>query len=236
MQVDSTSFVSPNHSGRGSASINVFVIHATVGDALSSLQHLCNPTPINPTTRQPDPKLAVSIHYLITKQGKIYQLVAESEAAWHAGASRWRDMNSVAIRDGSIGIELENRNNGTDPYPPAQFNSLVALMQDILTRHPLPLDHIVSHAQIAIPAGRKTDPKGFDFGALRRALLPPVSLPTTYRTVGLPIYQRQDLTGPLAGHLHTGDLVEVDATYPNGGAHLKDARGFVDVNGLAETQ
>lgn len=56
--------------------------------------------------------------------------------------------------------------------------------------------------------------------------------PRSYRVRGLPIYQRQDLTGPLAGQLTTHTMVTVDATYPNGAGHLADGRGFVDLDGL----
>jgi len=227
--IDTTSFISPNHNSRGTAVVNLLVLHATVGDALSSLQHLCNPAPINPRTRMPDPDLAVSIHYLIDKRGRIYQLVNESQAAWHAGASRWRDMNSVAIRNGSIGIELENKNDGKDPYPAVQLGMLTWLTNDILTRYPLPLDHIVSHAEIAIPAGRKTDPKGFPWDSFRASLAHTPPPPRPYRVIGLPVYQRADHTGALWGHLKSGEQVAID-DLSNG--HLADGRGFVDLAGL----
>lgn len=50
------------------------------------------------------------------------------------------------------------------------------------------------------------------------------------RLRGWPIYQAQSLTGTLAGHLQSGETVEIDKTYNNGGGHLKDNRGFIDLN------
>lgn len=61
----------------------------------------------------------------------------------------------------------------------------------------------------------------------------PYASTTAHYTVrGLPIYQRQDLTGPLAGVLATGEHVAIDATYPNGAGHDALGRGFVDMDGL----
>jgi len=56
----------------------------------------------------------VSAHYLIDEEGRIAQIVAESERAWHAGQSRWAgetDLNSC-----SIGVEIHNPGHDFD-YP-----------------------------------------------------------------------------------------------------------------------
>ena len=80
--------------------IKVLVIHYTADDFDTSLATLTDKN--------------VSSHYLIpakppAPQGKprIWQLVPESELAWHAGISFWRGTNR--INDTSVGIELENR-------------------------------------------------------------------------------------------------------------------------------
>ena len=36
------------------------------------------------------PESNVSCHYVIDEAGTITQMVAETQRAWHAGASRWR--------------------------------------------------------------------------------------------------------------------------------------------------
>ena len=48
----------------------------------------------------------VSAHYLISRSGKIYNLLCLKLKAWHAGKSQWK--NDKNINDSSIGIELEN--------------------------------------------------------------------------------------------------------------------------------
>ena len=76
----------------------------------------------------------VSAHYLIGDDGALYRLVAESQRAWHAGASRWggvSDLNSA-----SIGIELDN--DGVEPFTDAQINALLRLLDDITGRLDIP--------------------------------------------------------------------------------------------------
>jgi N-acetylmuramoyl-L-alanine amidase/AmpD protein len=64
------------------------------------------------------------------------------------------------VNDFSIGIELVNRNDGTDPFPEAQLVSLRELLRAIQTRHPI--RNIIPHYECAYPPGRKSDPVGFD--------------------------------------------------------------------------
>lgn len=96
--------------------------------------------------------MAVSSHYLIGRDGKLYQLVDERQRAWHAGLSWWggqTDMNSA-----SIGIELDN--NGFEPFPKAQIETLVKLLEHLQNRYNIPSANILGHADIA--PGRKADP------------------------------------------------------------------------------
>lgn len=97
---------------------------------------------------------AVSAHYLIARDGKIYYLVDELARAWHAGASYWggnRDLNSA-----SIGIELDN--NGVEPYAEAQVAALLELLADLKARYDIPAANFLGHGDVA--PGRKVDPSG----------------------------------------------------------------------------
>lgn len=94
----------------------------------------------------------VSAHYLIARDGTLYQLVDEKDRAWHAGVSSWgglTDLNSA-----SIGIELDN--TGDQPFPPAQIDVLVNLLQEATDRHQIPRSNILAHGDVA--PGRKVDP------------------------------------------------------------------------------
>lgn len=97
----------------------------------------------------------VSAHYLIANNGKLYQLVADNQRAWHAGAGSWKgvdDINSI-----SIGIELDN--NGSEPFEERQILALIRLLDDLCTRFNIPRDAIIGHADLA--PTRKRDPNRF---------------------------------------------------------------------------
>jgi len=134
--------------------IKVLVIHYTADDFDSSLATLTDKN--------------VSSHYLIpanppAPDGKprIWQLVPESELAWHAGISFWRGTNR--INDTSVGIELENRGwqktagvKHFTPFAPAQIAALVPLAKEIIARYSIKPENVVAHADIA--PQRKDDP------------------------------------------------------------------------------
>ena len=107
-------------------------------------------------TRLLDPASQVSCHYLVWEDGRIEQLVAEADRAWHAGRSWWdgeADMNAV-----SIGIEIVNGGHdaGCPPYPAAQIASVAALAQDICNRHNIVKHRVLGHSDVA--PDRKLDP------------------------------------------------------------------------------
>ncbi|QYR53054.1 N-acetylmuramoyl-L-alanine amidase [Lysobacter soyae] len=94
----------------------------------------------------------VSAHYLIGRDGRRFQLVADLDRAWHAGGGRWgqiRDLN-----DASLGIELDN--DGTAAFTEAQIQSLLILLQDLTSRHRIPKTQVIAHADLA--PSRRTDP------------------------------------------------------------------------------
>lgn len=102
------------------------------------------------------PEAEVSCHYLVDFDGKIVQLVAEAERAWHAGVSSWR--GETDINSASIGIEIVNLGHdaGLPPYPPEQIAAVIALCKDIAARWAIRPERILAHSDIA--PGRKADP------------------------------------------------------------------------------
>lgn len=152
------SFVpSPNWGMRSlGGGIDTVVVHATVINTMEGTQRAF----LDDKVRR------VSAHYVVDRDGSIVQMVDERVAAWHAGVSELGARTGV--NDFSVGVELVNLNDGEDPYPDRQYLALARIIQDLRTRHDVPDSHIVSHAQIARPLGRKSDPLGFDFGRLRR--------------------------------------------------------------------
>lgn len=94
----------------------------------------------------------VSAHYLVAKDGTIYQLVADGERAWQAGPSFWAGAGDVNSR--SIGIEIDNR--GNEAFAQPQIDALLKLLADLTTRYPIRRFNIIGHADVAVT--RRADP------------------------------------------------------------------------------
>ncbi len=93
----------------------------------------------------------VSSHYVIGRDGTIYQLVKEKDIAYHAGKSCLPD-GRICVNSCSIGIELIT---SIDEAPTEeQITSLTALVKDIKYRYKI--NYILRHSDIA--PDRKTDP------------------------------------------------------------------------------
>lgn len=144
--IDRTSYPSPNSSLRNGAAIGMIVLHSGEGTRGGDLATLCNNTV--PLTKR------VSAHYYVCRDGTIYQLVADDLAAWHAGVSSWRGLDSIAIQHQSIGIETEHKH--PMDWPDAQCAALADLCRLLIVRYDIPATMIAAHRWIA--PKRKSDP------------------------------------------------------------------------------
>lgn len=140
-----TRFPSANHDSR----VQFVVVHYTSTSLERSLALLTHGE--------------VSAHYLIADDAPatVYQLVDESQRAWHAGESEW--LGRTWLNSSSIGIEIVNPGYRDTPagrvwypYTDAQVTALVALLKDIVKRYDIDPRHIIGHSDIA-PL-RKLDP------------------------------------------------------------------------------
>lgn len=106
--------------------------------------------------------LQVSAHFVIRRNGDLWQYVSCDDRAWHAGASHYRGRDNC--NDDSIGIELEGIEGGA--FECAQYETLCSLLPDIALHYPIA--YVAGHEHVA--PGRKSDPgAGFDWAALQRA-------------------------------------------------------------------
>jgi len=120
-------------------------------DARSALARLC------------DPATEVSAHYLIGRDGTLWQLVDERLRAWHAGAGFWQGRDDVNSR--SIGIELDN--DGHSPFSAPLMDRLETLLPAVLDRWSIPPAGVIAHSDMA--PERKVDPgPRFDWQRLAR--------------------------------------------------------------------
>lgn len=165
--------------GRRLGPPRLLVIHATAGSYPGDYSWL---------RAGGSPSAPVSIHYYITKTGQITRFVDEGNTAYHTGAASWvvdgvprsGSAHGVATLNWlSVGIELENRNTGRDPYPDAQINACIELSRWIVARYDIPQSQLVRHLDIA--PGRKTDPAAFPWEYFVDAVyLPSAGRPDDY--------------------------------------------------------
>lgn len=94
----------------------------------------------------------VSSHFLVRRDGEVVQFVPCARRAWHAGQSEWRGRNRC--NDFSVGVELEGADDR--PFADFQYAALARLARALLNAYPI--RDYVGHSDIAVPAGRKTDP------------------------------------------------------------------------------
>lgn len=99
-----------------------------------------------------NPKTQVSAHYVIGKDGTTYQMLSDYLRAWHGGVAKWGNLTD--INSSSIGIELDN--NGFEPFPLVQIESLLAVLAKLKKAHAIPAANFIGHSDIA--PGRKVDP------------------------------------------------------------------------------
>ena len=135
--------IDTRHSAKGQDSRVLFlVIHYTVADFPLSMKIL---------TEQ-----EVSAHYLLSDETppRIYRLVDESRRAWHSGPSAWKGHRM--LNASSIGIEIVHPGFtlGPDkqriylPFPEAQMQALIPLIQDIVKRHDIRPERILGHGEV----------------------------------------------------------------------------------------
>jgi len=149
---------SPNHDARPEGqAIDILLLHYTgMPTATAALERLC------------DAAARVSAHYLVTEDGRIFQLVSESRRAWHAGVACWQGAEDINAR--SIGVEIVNPGHefGYRLFPSEQMAAVKRLALDIVARHPIPAARVLGHSDVA-PL-RKEDPgELFDWRGLAAA-------------------------------------------------------------------
>src|SRR3954465_6029856 len=112
----STKFVaSPNHDARESR-IDILLLHytgmQTADEALDRLK---------------DRTAKVSCHYFVDEGGRVPQMAADAQRAWHGGAGSWK--GAVVITSRSIGIEIVNPGHefGYRDFPDEQIDAVIKL-------------------------------------------------------------------------------------------------------------
>lgn len=137
----------------GSRIIDTIVIHSSY-DAFSG-----DPYSLEGLIKEYQ-QYGVAPHYLIDRQGIIYRLVEERNAAYHAGVSQTPD-GRKNVNEFSLGIEIMNTKK--DSPTEEQYAALKSLI-DFL-RENYKIEYILGHNQIS--PGRKDDPWNFDWKKIK---------------------------------------------------------------------
>tara|TARA_B100000575_G_C23093094_1_gene630264 strand:+ start:786 stop:1532 length:747 start_codon:yes stop_codon:yes gene_type:complete len=98
----------------------------------------------------------VSSHYLIKKNGEILTLVPELYNAWHAGISKWQNLNF--INKYSLGIEISNpgHEHKYKNYSKKQIQAILKLSLYLIKKYKIKKKFILGHSDIS--PERKKDP------------------------------------------------------------------------------
>ena len=134
---------SPHHSAR-TGPIRLIVMHSDAGASeRGTLNWLM------------DPASKVSYHVLIGRQGTVYRCVPESRKAWHAGKAAWdghADVNGC-----SLGLAFANKHDGDEALTPLQIAAARDVVETWRKKYP-GIQAVTTHAAVALPPGRKSDP------------------------------------------------------------------------------
>ena len=113
---------SPHYSSREGHPIKLIIIHGDAGKSdAGTVSWLTSP------------KSKVAYHWLVGRDGTVYQFVDEAEKAWHAGVSSWPDCTvNKSVNAHSVGVSFAN--DGKESYKPVQYTAGARLVAEIRAR------------------------------------------------------------------------------------------------------
>ncbi len=124
--------------------IKYIIIHCSTGNPEQQLQTL--------------DQLGLSVHYIISKSGRLTSVIEPEKVAYHAGTSKWLNSQGQSLNGCSIGIEIECPDMGqrSTSYGQAASSRLCHLVEYLMYKYNIhPLD-VLGHSDIA--PTRKPDP------------------------------------------------------------------------------
>ena len=111
---------------------------------------------IMPRTSKPD-RYYASAHYLVGRDGEIWELAPPPIRVFHAGKSEWKGRRWC--NDFMIGVEMVNVYN--HPYTEEQYEAVSKLCYEFVREYRFGLNFIAGHEDVCVPdenRKRKTDP------------------------------------------------------------------------------
>lgn len=119
------------------------------------------------------PLVRSSYHVLVGRDGVAWSYLTSAKyIAWHAGKGSWTLPSGRVLVDYDlnrflVGVEADGANDGT-PLTSAQIQTLALLCIMYANRYGFPLleGYITEHRKVALPPGRKSDPRGVTAAAV----------------------------------------------------------------------
>lgn len=146
-RADSCLIPSPNSWWEGDSPAKIEPISAII------LHHTSEPDDESCIALFQKPESFVSAHFLVGRDGRLYQFVSLEHRAWHAGVSVLNGRR--ALNKTSIGIEISGDGN-VEPFTRAQVETVVRLVGVLTALFDIKAPWISGHQQIA--PDRKVDP------------------------------------------------------------------------------
>jgi N-acetyl-anhydromuramyl-L-alanine amidase AmpD len=134
----------PNFGSRKGKPIRLIVLH-------------CDASPSESATRSwiQSPASKVSYHLEVERDGTVIRYVPDSMRAWAVGVGVWNgvtDLNSI-----SLSASFANRNDKKEALTPIQITTMQEIVRVWRAKYPT-IEAVTTHAEVARPVGRKTDP------------------------------------------------------------------------------
>lgn len=122
-----------------------------------------------------DAGVPVSSDFLIDRIGRIYQITRPGWFAFHTGAARWKFLQDkdYTLNQSAVGIELEAAEQHRQYINDRQYIACAALLRALLAYHQLEPERITTHGIVALPPGRKDDPRYLDWAIMTNEMLAP---------------------------------------------------------------
>jgi N-acetyl-anhydromuramyl-L-alanine amidase AmpD len=210
--------------------IRLIVIHSTEGGLHSSVRWLQNR------------RARVSAHFVVSRRGRVLQLVPLRDVAWHAGNRR--------VNRHSIGIEHVGYADSRAGFTRAEYRASAHLVAWLCRRYRIPADrrHIIGHAQVPDPrhpgryggVSHHHDPGPYwRWSYYLRLVRFDIALARPLRLETSSISGNGRLTGRVAWHVRANTAVRRVEFQVDGRVLWRDARrpfAFAGGRGLRTTQ
>lgn len=206
---------SPNFSSREGRKIIAIVDHVTAGAFPGCLSWLQNPVS------------QASAHYIVTKTGRIIQLVKEGDKAWANGIvnkPNWSLYDGTNPNFYTLSIEHEGQSGGE--LTELQYQATLFLHKELTLKYSIPIDtdHIIGHYRIDSVNKANCPGSGFPWAWLFKDLSGPVT-----------IIQASEPSRGSAPQQHTPEpaspVPAFNFSYPNNAKVVKDDLFIRDANG-----